>query len=104
MKARKLLTPSTLEELGKLTELGVPVAKAMRSCKLEGLITRPTVCVLLNIYVTRYEGTTAEFIEDEASLFPEWLAKDGDAVQEQPEGWDYVGYFPQGYWEASTKD
>lgn len=102
MKARKLLTPSTLEQLAQLTQLGVPVAKAMRDCRIEDEITRPTVVMLLKVYSTRLSNTVGEYADAEASLFPPWLSKNGAAVQEQPESWNYIGYFPQGYWECKV--
>lgn len=99
-KARKLLTPQTLYQIAEWTSLGVPVARAMRQLDLEGNITRPTVVMLLKAYVERKTSTQAHYDRTLASLFPPWLTEDGPAIQEQPEEYNYVGHFPQGYWEC----
>lgn len=103
-KPRKLLTPSTLAHLAKLTTVGVPVANAMRQLDLEGKITRPTVVSLLKAYAERHDINQSHSDTTCSSLFPDWLNKTGDAVQEQPENHSYIGYFPQGYWVASDKE
>lgn len=99
-KARKLLTPQTLYRLAELTEVGVPVAKAMRQLKLEGNITRPTVVMLLKAYVERKDLDQPHYDRTLASLFPPWLVEDGPTIQEQPEEYNYIGFFPQGSWEC----
>jgi len=103
-KPRKLLTPSVLRELARLTDLGVPVASAMRTLGLEDIITRPTVVMLLRAYSERHDGPVDRNVTITNSLFPTWLNDDsgGAPVQEQPEDYNYNGYFPQGYWECKT--
>lgn len=101
-KSRKLLTPSVLEELARLTELGVPVASAMRQLDLEDKITRPTIVMLLKSYVERYDTGSKNFKLTLNSLFPTWLSQSGEVVQEQPESWEYIGRFPQGHWECKV--
>lgn len=96
-KARKLLTPQTLFELSRLTSVGVPVAKAMRQLHLDN-ITRPTVVTLLKAYVERNDHNDYHYDRTLKSLYPPWLIEDGPAIQEQPEDYNYHGYFPQGCW------
>jgi hypothetical protein len=98
-KARKLLTPDVLHQLSELTTMGVPVARAMRQMHLED-ITRPTVVMLLKAYEERDDHSQEHYDRTLASLFPPWLVEDGSAIQEQPEEYNYIGFFPQGHWEC----
>lgn len=102
MKARKLIRPDILADLAVLTELGVPVASAMRQKEIDTLITRPVVVALLESFARVDEGPLAlgQAIQD--SLFPEWLDLAGARVQEQPDNYTYNGFFPEGYWECKT--
>ena len=88
MPKRKLLTPSALQQLEYLDNLGVPLATAMR--RLNITISRPTAKQLL----ASYKQKTWD-----QSLFPPWLDPDGTNVQEQPDNYKYTGYFPFGCWE-----
>lgn len=92
MKKRKLLKKTILEELCKRVEYGVPLSKAMAKLGIDKDISRPSVKALLDIY------TDYGKVYDEA-LFPDWLDQESDkAVQEQPNDWTYLGYFPLGEW------
>lgn len=99
-KPRKLLAPQTLYDLDRMTDAGVPVAKAMRKLKIEDEVTRPTVVSLLEAYRKRNDYDCEHYNSTIYSLFPPWLVDDGPAVQEQPEEYVYNGYFPLGYWEC----
>ncbi len=96
MKPRKLLTPKALIELQQKTEMGVPLALALRQANLD--ITRPTAFNLLRMLHIANNPISPPSVTD--SLFPAWLDKDGPAVQEQPQSWIYEGYFPLGSWHA----
>jgi hypothetical protein len=102
MKPRKLLRPDILTDLAMLTELGVPVAAAMRQKDIDLLITRPVVADLLESYARINEGPLKLGQTIQESVFPEWLDSAGCRVQEQPDNYNYIGFFPEGYWECKT--
>ena len=88
MKKRKLLSKATIAELRERLEMGVPLATAIDKLNLD--VSRPTVKRLVDL---------ARHPEFDESLFPPWLNEDGPSVQEQPDDWNYVGYFPLGEWK-----
>lgn len=94
MRKRKLLSHKALTALETRTDLGVPLAEAMRQLKIE--MSRPAVAKLIKLL------KDSQYYEDDViitlSLFPDWLDKDCMTVQEEPEGWNYKGYFPHGEW------
>lgn len=86
MKRRKLLSRAAIEQLKERLDMGVPLATAI--AKLELNLSRPSAKHLIEYYSTN---------KFEQSLFPPWL-EESPAVQEQPDNWRYVGYFPLGEW------
>jgi hypothetical protein len=91
-KRRKLLTPRALNQLETLGDLGVPLATAM--AKLELDMSRPSAKKLLDIHIDN-DG------EYSPSLFPDWLDAEGPHVQECPDNYTYIGFFPLGHWTCS---
>lgn len=93
MRRRKLLNKLMLDDIQRLLDIGVPLAKIIREAELE--MSQPSVTKLLKWYKQSQlpTGETACIIT--LSLFPKWLAYE----QEQPEGVEYKGYFPLGEWE-----
>lgn len=95
MKKRKLIIISTLRQLQFLTDQGVPLARAMRKAGIGEELTRPTAYKLLQAFKDPNNYN---------SLFPDWLDPLGSCVQEQPDNYEYIGYFPKGYWACKTSD
>ena len=92
MRKRKLITEATMRKLHDETELGVPLARAMKNLGID--MSRPAVAKLLDHYRA---CLTIPGLADHAmdSLFPDWLTID---CQEQPDNAEYDGYFPHGAW------
>lgn len=86
---RKLVPQSTLNIIQEKLDLGVPLAKITRDLGLD--ISRTHIAKLLKFYTLIDRDPTVA-----SSLFPKWL--DGKVVQENPDGWVYVGFFPWGSW------
>lgn len=103
---RKLLAKDVLDALANKIELGVPLSRAIRDLKLD--ISNPTAKKLLNCYSILNSFDRLEFEESETvvnnSMFPAWLDKSSTNVQENPDGWIYVGYFPLGEWQHDTNN
>lgn len=92
---RFLLRPDVAAELKQQLEQGVPVQRAMRNFSLE--CSRPTIVKLMDAMLL---VDTDDKVK--ASLNPDWLDNEGDALQMQPEGWIYVGRFPLGEWQCCS--
>jgi len=101
MKQRKLIRPDVLHAIRKKIAMQVPVAKAIAQHNIENDITRPTVVMLVDTLDSaerEQDLKTQELIYD--SIMPPWLMLAGEAVQEQPYEYKYVGKFPLGRWEC----
>ncbi len=97
MKKRKLMIPSAYSDLSYKLTLGVPLSRVLRQSELD--ISRPLVSRLLNHFENSLDYSDPDTaVRIHNSLFPSWLIKDGPVIQEQPDGWTYVGYFPLGEW------
>lgn len=88
MKKRKLLTKTALHKVDLDTKLGIPLAKSILQNDICHGISQPSVKNLLD----------ALEAEQYSSLFPVWVDQAGEAVQEQPDNWKYIGKFPTGKW------
>lgn len=100
-KKRKLIQLKVLSTLAFWVDLGVPIAKAINDAGINKHISRPAAAKLINIYLqmNRLPSGSSEAIAILHSLQPEWLdSKIDKAVQEQPSGWNYEGFFPLGEW------
>jgi len=99
MRKRKLLSCTALTKLEAKEMAGIPLAAAMRQMSID--MSRPAVVKLL-----AHMKKSDDYQLDEEykliitlSLFPEWLDKQIEHAQEQPDNWKYVGYFPsKGEW------
>lgn len=104
-KRRKLIRFDKFLELHRTTAIGVPLARALRDMQLD--ISRPLAAKMLKVY----EGVENDTMELSAAakvvhtLSPSWMNvhKDAPHVQEQPDGWDYEGYFPFGDWVEKSE-
>jgi hypothetical protein len=104
-KRRKLIRYDKFLELYETTAIGVPLARALRDMQLD--ISRPLAAKMLKVY----EGVENETMESSAAvkvvdtLRPTWMNvhKGASNVQEQPDGWDYEGYFPFGDWVEKSE-
>ncbi len=95
MRRRLLLSKEVLEEVERLTDMGVPLAKVIRDSSVLDM-SQPSVAKLLKWYKTAKttdDGELACIIC--LSLFPGWAT---GAVHEQPDGIEYKGYWPLGTW------
>lgn len=104
-KKRKLIRPGTLAAISLLCGMGVPLNRAMKEVEIEELISRPAANKLLSLYKEMFKKglDNDTHIIMHRSLFPSWLDLDASAVQEQPEGWEYIGRFPFGEWSQVTE-
>lgn len=105
MKLRKHIRADILRKMHESRLLGVPVAKLMQQHLPEGSITRPTVFHLLVAFddADSLEGIAWEDHEKLMdSVVPPWLDPMGEAVQVQPEDYNYEGRFPDGRWVCRT--
>lgn len=87
MKRIKLLSRTAIKELQERLNMGVPLSTAI--VRLELNISRPTVKKILSY---------AESSKFDNSIFPPWL-EECPKVQEKPDDWRYIGYFPLGEWQ-----
>lgn len=99
---RKLINRKVLSQIYGRDILGVPLAKIVKQLDLD--ITPKAMSTLLYWYKETIEAhpETAKVILD--SLFPIWLDEESNLVQENPEGWVYIGRFPLGYWDCDAND
>jgi len=81
MPKRKLIAKPELEQIRLLTELGVPIARAIRRRGLD--VSRPHLLKLMEAYL---DGRTD-------IIFPPWL-EDAPPVQEEPDTWVFSGRWP----------
>jgi len=99
MRKRKLLSCTALTKLEAKETAGIPLAVAMRQMSID--MSRPAVVKLLAHMKNsdNYRLGEEHKLVVSLSLFPEWLDKQSDYAQEQPDNWKYVGYFPsKGEW------
>lgn len=87
---RKLLAKHVLAKAIEQQNLGVPIARILHNLELD--ISRPTISSLI-AYAKKSEPTIL------ASIYPPWLDQNSDTIQQQPEKWIYVGFFPHGEWQ-----
>ena len=103
MKLRKHIRADVLHKIYDEVQLGVPVARSMRSHLPSDSMTRPTVVNLLETLAelkNTVDTTDADILA--SSLFPPWLDEHGEVIQEQPHNYDYTGCFPIGRWQCGT--
>lgn len=97
---RKLLSAQSLEWIQDRLDIGVPLARVLRDGNFN--LSRAAAATLVEWYAL-YTSNPTELGAIKASLFPEWL-KPSDEVQENPDGWVYIGRFPWGYWQYDKND
>jgi len=100
MRKRKLLSHKALTALEARTDLGVPLAEAMRQLRID--MSRPAVAKLIKwLKDSEYYAMECDMTIT-MSLFPNWLDKDCMVVQEEPDNWSYTGRFPHGEWYGNN--
>lgn len=93
-KKRKLIIPSILHIAYNDYCVGAPITLLLRRYELD--ISGPALRKLLD-YVS-YSKTSEEYDTINNSIYPCWMDKKGDKVQESPDNWAYQGNFPFGEW------
>lgn len=89
MKKRKLISPKLTSTIQSRMDLGVPLTTIRKQLELD--ISYPALQKLLEVIKKLNDSTVA-------SVYPEWLEQDSLTIQEQPDNYKYVGYFPYGEW------
>ena len=94
-----LMQPNLLRELHYKSAQGVPVLVLIRSYKLEGVLTAPTLSKLLS-YMLAIDNSQDSRIKDiiSKSLFPQWLVEQKEVIAATPNEWVYSGRMPLGVW------
>ena len=95
---RKLLSQQVLQEVDKRYAYGVPLASIVRQLDLD--LSRRALATLIMWYRLPYVADLSSETNRaiNSSLFPEWVDCNHKNVQENPEGWVYIGRFPFGRW------
>jgi hypothetical protein len=98
MKKRKLLSPTAYIAVHARLNMGVPLSRIIKD--LQVAMSRPALSKLLAANDTSFSPAVPvdDSIAIQNSLNPKWIDYDGPLVQEQPDDWKYVGYFPYGVW------
>lgn len=95
-----LMQEAKLKELYEKFSLGVPVLSIIRTYRMEGITTPPTLTKLLrhyHAYCTSSNNTVKNMIFN--SLFPEWLTSDKNKLTSTtPKNYFYQGKMPLGIW------
>lgn len=97
---RKLIPLQQLDELYHKQAIGVPIARLIRDNDMN--ISIPHLSKLLHYYGLCMANTGMESaVTIYNSLNAPWLDSTilADRVQEEPEGYKYIGRFPYGEWE-----
>lgn len=89
MRQRKLLAMHVLEDIDKLLQLGVPLAKITRDKRL-------SMSAMAVGKLVKYNSSLSRTAFD--SLHAPWVNQQVTGVQEQPIEWTYEGQFPYGKW------
>lgn len=87
-RRKRLLGLEALAKGNQLLDLGVPMTKVHEELGLHGAWS--------------YNSTVQVFTADRNKLYnatrPEWLQEE-PTLQATPEGWEFVGVFPNGTWQ-----
>ncbi len=92
---RMLLRRDVVATIISESKIGVPLNTLLKKYALD--CSRPTLVKLVDS-----EAHAEANPEVAASLNPSWLDPNGPALQVQPEGWNYIGRFPLGYWTCKN--